>query len=457
MLDRHIRYDLPAGWRWQTLREICEVTDRDHRTPVYVESGVPLISPRDFTENGINFSNLKQVIRDEHAAFVKKCKPAKGDILYSRIGTIGEARLLDFDFEFVALHSIALIKPAKEKVYSKFLLYVLQTPDVRAQAKHNIKSVGTPDLGLQRIRNFGVPIPPFTEQKKIVAEIEKQFTRLDVGVAALRRVQANLKRYRAAVLKAACEGRLVPTEAELAKAEGRTYETGKQLLARILADRRKNWHGRGKYKEPAAPDTRNLPPLPEGWTWATMPQLGELSRGKSKHRPRDDAQLYGGSYPFIQTGDVRKSNGTIRDHTQTYSEFGLQQSRLWPEGTLCITIAANIAATGILTFKACFPDSVVGFTQERDSATTRYVEFFIRTAKEKLEQFAPATAQKNINLDVLQKVAVPLPPLAEQIRVVAEIERRLSVIEELEAEVTANLQRAARLRQSVLQRAFSGR
>ncbi len=108
-----------------------------------------------------------------------------------------------------------------------------------------------------------------------MAEIEKQFTRLEAGVAALRRVQANLKRYRAAVLKAACEGRLVPTEAELQKSAGRgqksktKFETGAELLARILTERRQNWQGRGKYKEPAAPDTANLPSLPEGWTWAS--------------------------------------------------------------------------------------------------------------------------------------------------------------------------------------------
>src|SRR6185437_1375377 len=165
------------------------------------------------------------------------------------------------------------------------------------------RGIGQPNVNGKILGEIELPVPPLRLQKEIVAEIEKQFTRLDAGVVALRRVQANLKRYRAAVLKAACEGRLVPTEAKLAKAEGRTYETGEQLLARILADRRKRWCGRGKYKEPTAPAATNFPPLPEGWVWATMPQLGELGRGKSKHRPRDDAKLYGGPYPFIQTGD----------------------------------------------------------------------------------------------------------------------------------------------------------
>ena len=185
-----------------------------------------------------------------------------------------------------------------------------------------------------------------------MAEIETQFTRLDASVAALRQVQANLKRYRASVLKAACEGRLVPSEAELARSEGRDYEPAGALLERTLAERRARWESQenrqGKYKEPSAPDASALPELPEGWVWAAMPQLGELNRGKSKHRPRNDPRLLNGPYPFVQTGYIRHSGGLVTQHSQTYSEFGLAQSRLWPSGTLCITIAANIAETGIL-------------------------------------------------------------------------------------------------------------
>lgn len=316
---------------------------------------------------------------------------------------------------------------------------------------------GTTRLKLPQapMRRIPLWVPPLGEQERIVAQIDEQFTRLDAGVASLKRVQTTLKRYRASVLRAACKGRLVPTEAELARKENRSYETGEQLLQCILKERRRKWNGKGKYKEPTTPNIVDLPALPEGWTWATMPQLGELNRGKSKHRPRDDAKLYGGPYPFVQTGDVRKSNGRIREHHQTYSEVGLQQSRLWPAGTLCITIAANIAETGILTYPACFPDSVVGFLQYHSPVIARYIEFFLRTAKERIESFAPATAQKNINLDVLRKVAIPFPPLCEQQRIVAEVERRFSVIEELETGTSTEQRRAIRLRQSILQQAFS--
>jgi type I restriction enzyme S subunit len=158
---------------------------------------------------------------------------------------------------------------AKPGLLSSFLLYQLNCADYRPYVS------GTTRLKLPQgpMRQIPLLIPAEEEQREIVAEIEKQFTRLEAGVAGLRRVQANLKRYRAAVLKAACEGKLVPTEAELARKEGRSYETGAQLLERILTERCEKWNGKGKYKEPAKPDTTNLPPLLEGWAWASVEQL----------------------------------------------------------------------------------------------------------------------------------------------------------------------------------------
>jgi type I restriction enzyme S subunit len=154
---------------------------------------------------------------------------------------------------------------------------------------------------------------------------------------------------------------------------------------------------------------------------------------------------------------VRHSDGLITNHSSSYSEFGLAQSRLWPKGTLCITIAANIAETGILQFDACFPDSIVGFLPAEEPSLVRFIELFLRTAKQGLEQYAPATAQKNINLEVLSIVAVPLPPLAEQSRIVSEIDRLFSVALSGGDAVIHNAKKVARLRQSILKWAFEGR
>ncbi len=460
-LDTYKKYDLPTGWEWKKLGDICAVTDRDHRTPKYVEDGVPLISPKDFTKNGIDFTDLKRVDRSELVAFVKKCKPEVGDVLYSRIGTIGEPRLLNFEFEFVALHSIALLKPLTQDLDSKYLLYLMQTTDVRAQAKHNIKSVGTPDLGLKRIKDFDIPVAPPDQQKRIVAEIEKQFSRLDEAVANLKRVKANLKRYKAAVLKAAVEGRLVETEAELARREGRSYEPGEQLLQRILETRRSQWQGKGKYKEPTAPDTTDLPELPEGWVWARLDSIAALKGGLTVDSKRQDPTAK--SVPYLRVANVQRGyldlsevksiNAPASDIEALrlqpgdilFNEGGdrdkLGRGWIW-EGQLVDCIHQNHVFRARLITSDILPKLVSWWGNSFGK------DYFQREGKQ-------TTNLASINLTKLSAFPVPLPPPAEQHRIVAEVDRRLSILSETEAQVDANLQRAERMRQSILSLAFS--
>ena len=150
-----------------------------------------------------------------------------------------------------------------------------------------------------------------------------------------------------------------------------------------------------------------------GWETATLPELGELNRGVSKARPRNSPELLGGPYPLVQTGDISNSGLWIKNYSSTYSDKGLAQSRLWKRGTLCITIAANIAQTAILDFDACFPDSVVGFVpNERTDAI--FIHYWFSFFQKILEAQAPQVAQKNINLRILSGLKVVEPPLALQ-------------------------------------------
>jgi type I restriction enzyme S subunit len=153
------------------------------------------------------------------------------------------------------------------------------------------------------VRRHELPVPPLQEQRRIVQALEEHLTRLEEAEAQLERVQRNLKRYRASVLQAAVEGRLVPTEAELARAKGRDYEPADVLLTRILAERRHRWHetrGRGKYREPVAQDTSGLPELPEGWCWATVDAVGEVLLGR-----RRAPEYRGELRPYLRLANVR--------------------------------------------------------------------------------------------------------------------------------------------------------
>ena len=160
-----------------------------------------------------------------------------------------------------------------------------------------------------------------------------------------------------------------------------------------------------------------------------------------------------GKYPFLQTGEVKAAKQYITEYSKMYGEFGLQQSKLWPKGTLCITIAANIAETAFLGIDACFPDSVVGFTPY-EYILPEYVKHFIESQKLRLWAFAPATAQKNINLDTLENLIVPYCSVEEQKAVVSEIEARMTICDNIEKTVDIALQQAEAMRQSILKKAF---
>lgn len=161
---------------------------------------------------------------------------------------------------------------------------------------------------------------------------------------------------------------------------------------------------------------------PQGWEKVKIKNISlDFGRGKSKHRPRDDTILYGGNYPFIQTGDVKRSFGRITKYSQTYNEKGLSQSKLWPAETMCITIAANIAETGILTFPACFPDSIIGFVADKKKSNVYFVEYLFRYLRYYIqsEYVGTGTAQDNINLGTFEELEFPIPPLSVQNKIVS--------------------------------------
>jgi len=361
----------------------------------------------------------------------------------------------------VGAEGVKILKPSGGLIpkYLYYLLRSLQIPS-RGYSRH-----------FQFLRKFHFPRAPEDQQKHIVAEIEKQFSRLDEAVANLKRVKANLKRYKAAVLKAAVEGRLVETEASTARREGREYETGKQLLQRILETRRDQWlaradkvggKGKGKYKEPAAPDTTGLPELPEGWVWARLDAIAALKGGITVDSKRKDPAAR--SVPYLRVANVQRGyldlsevkfieapESDIKElrlqrgdilFTEGGDRDKLGRGWIW-EGQLADCIHQNHVFRARL-FLIDISQKLVSWWGNSFGK-----DYFLREGKQ-------TTNLASINLTKLSAFPVPLPPSTEQHRIVAEIDRRLSLIHEVEAQVDVNLQRAERMRQSILRKVFTG-
>ncbi len=196
----------------------------------------------------------------------------------------------------------------------------------------------------------------------------------------------------------------------------------------------------------------------EGWKKDFLSKIAYISRGRSQHRPRNEASLYGGDYPFIQTGDIRDANGgTISTFNQTYSEIGLQQSKLWKKGTICITIAANIGETAILGMDACFPDSVVGIIPNNQIVCTDFLNYCLTKEKDELNEIAHGTAQKNINVAILEKVLITYPiEISIQQSIVARLDALNEKCKTLQSNYEKTLSLCDDLKQALLREAFNG-
>lgn len=411
-----------------------------------------------------------------------------GSVLVSCIGNLGKTGLATRPVAFN--QQINVIIPNNPE-HSKWVFYAVQTSDFFSQLAAVSSATTIAIVNKGKFSKLKIPLAPDSEQRRIVAEIEKQFTRLEAGVSALKRVQANLKRYRAAVLKAACSGELVPTEAELCRedltAKERKehkngdqptpdtrrptpeFETGAELLERILIERRKNWlesnrqskSKNRKYREPAAPDTANLPPLPEGWTRASVASLAKLENGdRSKNYPSRSAFVSVG-IPFINAGHLERGKVQMSEMNYISEErYALLRAGKTIPGDILFCLRGSLGKVALVANidRGAIASSLVIVRSFRSSFTP-YLLCYLSSwwAHQMIAKYNNGSAQPNLSAADLAKFAVPLPPLAEQMRIVAEVERRLSVVEEMEAVVTANLQRATRLRQSILQKAFEGK
>ena len=465
---------LPEGWKKTTLGAEFEWSSGGtpkSGVPAYYENGsIHWLNISDLNDGLISYAEKKITelgLQESSAKIVPQ-----GSVLIAIYGSIGKLGINTIPL--ATNQAICFTKKIPEYILNKFLFYYLLS--IRNQLISMGKGGTQQNISQTVLKSVPFFYPTSKEtQQAIVNKIESLFDEIDEGIGRLKTAAQQIQQYRQSLLKNAFNGELtkewrskhadaLPSENELL---AQIQTTREQHHAQQLADWQtavSQWEQNGKEgKKPSKPKLptqavkfeENVADLPSGWIWGKLSDLGELARGKSKHRPRNDKKLFGGKYPFIQTGEVRAANRIIKKYEQTYSEFGLEQSKLWQKGTLCITIAANIAETAFLGFDACFPDSIVGFSASK-AVLPEYIELFIKSARTKIESYAPATAQKNINLNTLENLIVPYCSLTEQNQIVAILENKLTACDQLAAELAKQLKQAELLKQAVLKAAFSG-
>jgi type I restriction enzyme, S subunit len=389
-----------AHWVEKTLAEVCEITSKliDPREPEFLDLK--------HVGAGNIISKTGELI-DVQTAREEGLKSGKfvfdeSMVLYSKIRPY-LMKVVRPDFVGLCSADIYPLSPIQPEVSADFLFYLLLTEDFTDYAVKGSARAGMPKVNRTHLFKYRAWFPPLPEQERIVAILDEAFEAIDTAIAN--------------------------TEKNLANAR-ELFES--YLIAAIRTIN----------------DTSALFTLEE--------IASDFGRGKSKHRPRNDKTLYGGKYPFVQTGDVRAADHVLHTFSQSYNEKGLAQSKLWPKGTVCITIAANIAETAILGMNACFPDSVIGVVPNPEYATHDYVEYLLQGFSAELKAEGEGTAQDNINMGTFKDRKFPFPSANDQLACVNRLDSVRSSVRQLQEKLGTKLTNLQELKQSILQKAFSG-
>lgn len=342
------------NWPTATLGDLCQM-DRQGLQPDGADArSLPFVGVENVESgNGtINFSNGTRAGSDKSTTF----RFDERHVLYGKLRPYLNKVTTPTFAGKCSTELVPLLPQAG--VDREFLGYLLRRKETVEHVMSSVTGARMPRTDMKALMSLPVPLPPPDDQRRIVSILNRA-----AKIEHLRK-----------------------------QAQQRLQEFIPALFIKMFGDPADN---------------------PMEWEEKNLGMLGNLDRGRSRHRPRNAKELYGGIYPFVQTGDVANSDGLVSNASQTYSEFGLSQSRLWPAGTLCITVAANIGKTGILEFDACFPDSIVGFTPN-ETVTIEYIQSALDLMQKRIEENAPMAAQRNINLRTLDGLKIPVPSIQLQ-------------------------------------------
>ena len=456
---------LPKGWGQISLSELFSLIrgvsySKQESSITNKQNYLPVLRANNISEGKINFEKLIYVNR----RFVSEEQLLKsGDIVIAMSSgskaLVGKAAQLNKNWQgsFGAFCSVA--RPLN-CIDSRYLAHYFQSEFYRGSISKLSSGININNLRQEYFDIIRIPLAPVQEQKRISSSLDKLFAELNSIQSRLDNFPKFILDFRQQIFLKAVDGTLTKKWRMIKQ----NKLSAKKYLLDILESRKKDYL-KNNVEDSKSLDYLNYPiidqtlkvTIPNNWVKSYFGNLGELTRGRSKNRPRNDPKLYNGKYPFIQTGDVTNSFIYVNDHKQTYNEKGLAQSRLFPAKTLCITIAANIAETAILSYPACFPDSIVGFIPYKQKYLPEIALYYFNVIQKELEDLAPATAQKNINVALLSKLPIPVPPLKEQKEIVKRVNKLFKQINKVEKQYQILKKKIDELPQIILSQAYSGK
>ncbi|RAK68086.1 restriction endonuclease subunit S [Hymenobacter edaphi] len=475
-------FDVPVSWSWCQVKDVVQTVfdgpfGSHLKTSDYTSSGVRVIRLENLAYLGFKHDKTTYISHEKYEG-LKQHTIYQGDVIVGSFIADGvkAALIPHLEDTAIAKADCFCVRYNPEAIDNKYLYYGLSTGYISEGYQKIMRGVTRSRINTTQLKQTFIPLAPLPEQRRIVAKLEELFSKLDAGVEALRATQKLLKRYRQSVLHAAVTGELTRAWRE---AHPEAAETGEALLARIRQQRRAQWEEatlaklresgkepkgeawKQKYQEPEAPDTAELPELPLGWVWSTGDTLFNYvtsgSRGWAEYYSTEGAL-------FIRIGNL--------SHTTTDIDFADVQKVKLPSkaeglrslvapGDLLVSITADVGMIGLAPegIEEAYINQHVALARPVNETTSPYVAWYLLSeggGQKQFQELRRGAVKAGLGLDDIRAVRIPIPPTGEQLQIISEIERRFSILNDLEQTLTAELTRAERLRQSILHRAFTG-
>ena len=433
-----IPFDVPENWKWVTLGSILnKLTDGTHKTPKYTTDGIKFVSVKDMSNGVLSLENTKLISEEEHQELYARCNPEKGDILLSKVGTTGVPAIVNTTEQFSLFVSVALLKFDRECIDLKFLYYMLMSPLVQTQATENTRGVGNKNCVLDAIANTMVVLPPLAEQKRIVIKVEELLPYVDRYAAAYEKLEQFNAKFpedmKKSILQYAIQGKLVEQRPE----EG----TGEELYRQIQSEKQRLIkEGKIKKEKPLAEITEGEKPydIPDNWTWVRFGDLGSYKKGpfgsaitKSMFVPKGN-----GAIKVYEQKNAIQKDATLGDYyiCRDYFESKMKGFEVFP-GDIIVSCAGTIGETYVMPDE--FEQGIINQALMRMKIfeplyIPYFLTFFDFVLKKNAISSSKGSAIKNIPpFEILKNYLVPIPPLAEQKRIVAKLVEILPLCERL--------------------------
>lgn len=422
--DEEKPFDIPDSWEWVRLDDICKsISDGDHQAPPKSENGVPFLVISDVRSGKLNFKNTRHVPVEYFKTLSPERIPLKGDILFTVTGSYGIPVLINVDMEFCFQRHIALLKPMIDYT---FLSYILESPFIKTQCDAVATGTAQKTVGLKSLKSLLLPLPPLYEQGRIITKIEELQPDIDAYDKAQSKLQAIEQRFpddmKKSLLQYAIEGKLVPQRKE----EG----TAKDLLAEIRAEKARLIKEKKIKKSkplPAITDDEKLFDIPDSWEWLRLGDIATIVTGgtPSKSQPL----YYGGEFPFYKPVDIQ-DNKYLNTPKEFLSTKGKEKAKFIPKGSIAVNCIGNIGKSAILPHD--------GTTNQQINSICYYIYpdylyWFCQSIIfiSQLKKVSSMTTIPIVNKSKVEQCIIPLPPLAEQHRIVAKLEELLPLCQQL--------------------------